>query len=192
MLLSTLARRDRRRLHLTAIDHLTSVAPSPDLAVQLANHLLAAERAEPDADDAPELRRRAGITLRDAAERAVGVGSLEEAVALLDRAAELSEDERTRARVLERAGAIAQLSGAGATAAERYRAAGALHAAAGRERDRLAARIHELRAERYERDLGRQAGRIARARRGARPRRRRGQRAGRSGARVHAVPVRPA
>jgi class 3 adenylate cyclase/predicted ATPase len=153
VLLSSLARRDRRRLHLTAIDHLTSVAASPDLAAQLANHLLAAERADPDADDAPELRRRAGVTLRDAAERAAGVGSLEEAVALLDRAAELSEDERVRARVLERAGAIAQQSGAGAAAAERYRAAGALHEAAGRERDRLAARVHELRAERYQRDL---------------------------------------
>ena len=154
VLIASLARRERRRLHLAAIEHLTSVPPSPDLSAQLASHLLAADAADPDADDAAELRRRAGMMLRDAADRAASVGSLEEAVALLDRAAELTEEERTRALVLERAGQVAQQAANGELAAERYRAAGALHGAAGRERERLTARAHELRALRYQRDLG--------------------------------------
>ena len=61
VLVSSLARRERRRLHLAAITHLTNGPPGPDLAAHLANHLLAAEAADPQADDAPELRRKAGM-----------------------------------------------------------------------------------------------------------------------------------
>jgi len=150
VVLSTLARRERRRLHLAAVAHLLD-ATEPELAAQLAGHLLAAVEAEPRAPDAADLLGRAGTTLREAAERAAAVGSLEEAISLLDRAAELAEDEGEQAIILERAGAVGQRAGLTEAAAEHYRRAGELHAQAGRERARQAARAHELRARRYER-----------------------------------------
>jgi predicted ATPase len=147
--LTTLARRERRRLHLAAVEHLAHDDAEPELAAQLAGHLLEAEAADPDAADAGALRARAARTLRAAGARAGAVGSLEEAVGLLDRAAELSTDEAERAAILEQAGAVAQRAGTAVLAAERFAQAGALHARAGRERDRLATRAHELRALRY-------------------------------------------
>ena len=154
VLLSMLARRERRRLHLAAVTHLLAGPPMPELAAQLAGHLVAAEQADPGNPDSAELRRRAARTLREAAERESSVGALEEAVALLDRAADLTEDERERATIFEQAGAVAQRAGTPEVAADRYRRAGEHHGAAGRWRQRSAARAHELRALRYVRAPG--------------------------------------
>jgi tetratricopeptide (TPR) repeat protein len=105
----------------------------------------------PTAPDAGAIKVRAQRALRQAAERAAAVGALAEGLALFDRALELTEDERERAAILERAGAVAHRAGdADADAAAgRYRAAGEVHAAAGRARERLGVRAHELRALRY-------------------------------------------
>ena len=147
--LSTLSRRERKRCHLAAVEYLSRGEPEPDLAAGLAGHLLAAEQADPAAADAGSIRERARAALREAAERAAAVGALAEALSFFDRAAELAGDERERASILERAGAVAHRAGEAELAAERYAAAGEVHAAAGRERERLGVRAHELRALRY-------------------------------------------
>jgi class 3 adenylate cyclase len=143
--LDTLSRRDRKRLHLAAADHLSPEAAGSEATAARAGHLLAAVDADPGADDAKALRRRAGSALGDAADRAAAVGSLTEALAFLDRATELEADEQGRAVLLERAGAVAHRSGDAAAAAARYHAAADAHAAAGRVGEQHAARAHDLR-----------------------------------------------
>jgi class 3 adenylate cyclase/predicted ATPase len=147
--LGTLSRRDRKRLHLAAVEHLAHEPESPELASSLAAHLVAAEQAAPTAPDADSIRARAAATLGDAAERAAAVGALGEALSLFDQAAALIADEADRATVLEQAGAVAHRAGEAEAAAERYRSAGELHDTAGRERRALGARAHQLRSLRY-------------------------------------------
>jgi tetratricopeptide (TPR) repeat protein len=149
--LSALSRRDRKRLHLAAADHLAELEGDPERAGQLAGHLLAALEADPAAVDATVLEARAQTALRAAAERSAAVGALADALALFDRAAELTTDERERASVFERAGLVASRAGEADAAAVRYRAAAELHAGAGRVREQLAARAHELRSLQYAR-----------------------------------------
>jgi class 3 adenylate cyclase/predicted ATPase len=149
VVLTMLSRRDRRRLHLAAADHLLRAQGDAERAAPLAGHLLAALQAVPTAGDAPVVRRRALAALDDAAQRAAAVASLAEALEFYDRAIELEERELERTGLMEQAGAVAIRAGNGPVAADRYRQAGEAHAAAGRERPRLGARIHELRALRY-------------------------------------------
>jgi class 3 adenylate cyclase/predicted ATPase len=149
VLLSTLSHRVRRKYHLAVVEYLLRGAPEPELASVLASHLLAAAEMDPTAEDASAIRERAGVTLREAAERAAAVGALEQALSFFDRAVELATAEHEQATILERAGDVAHRSGASDAAAERYRLAGGVHAAAGRERERLGVRTHELRALRY-------------------------------------------
>jgi class 3 adenylate cyclase/tetratricopeptide (TPR) repeat protein len=154
VMVDTLARGDRKRLHLSAADHLARAEFRPDRAALLAGHLLAAAEAEPMATDARSIRDRARGTLRQAAERAAAVGALEESLSLFDRALGLVEEETERASILEQAATIAYRAGEADAAAARYRAAGEIHAAAGRENERLRAHAYELRSLRYQRDPG--------------------------------------
>jgi tetratricopeptide (TPR) repeat protein len=147
--LSTLSRRERKRFHLAAAEHLAREDSEPERAAALAGHLLDAIEAAPSAEDADQIRARAGAALDQAAERAGAVGALAEALRLFDRAVELIDDELQRSRTLERAGAVAHRGGDADAAAARYRRAGEVHAAAGRGRERLRTRAHELRALRY-------------------------------------------
>ncbi len=149
--LSALSRRERKRFHLAAADHLAEQEGDPERAGQLAGHLLAALEADPNAGDLAVIEARAQTALRAAAERSAAVGALADALALFDRAAELTTDEHERAGVFERAGLVASRAGEGDAAAGRYRAAAELHAGAGREREQLAARAHELRSLQYAR-----------------------------------------
>jgi class 3 adenylate cyclase/tetratricopeptide (TPR) repeat protein len=149
--LSALSRRERKRFHLAAADYLAEHDGDPERAGQLAGHLLAALEADPKAVDVTVLEARAQTALRAAAERSAAVGALADALALFDRAAELTTDEHERASVFERAGLVASRAGEGDAAAGRYRAAAELHAAAGRVREQLAARAHELRSLQYAR-----------------------------------------
>ncbi|MHB8694750.1 MAG: adenylate/guanylate cyclase domain-containing protein [Solirubrobacteraceae bacterium] len=145
--LARLSRRERKRAHLAAVDYLTAQSESePELAAVLAGHLLAAEEADPNAEDVDLIRARAQLTVAAAAERAAAVGALTEAVALFDRAVTLTADEAERAALFERAGAVAFRAGDADSSSQRYRSAQQLHAAAGRERERLRVRAHELRA----------------------------------------------
>ena len=148
--LSRLSRRERKRCHLAAVEYLShDAAAEPELAAALAGHLLMAVEADPKAADVASIRERAGGMLSAAAERAAAVGALTEALALLDRAAELTADELARATILERSGTVAFRAGEPDAAQRRYKAAQELHKAAGRERDLLRAHAQELRARSY-------------------------------------------
>ncbi len=143
--LGRLSRRERKQRHLAAVEFLAARRDvEPDLEAMLAGHLLAAVEADPKAADAVALRGRASSMLFDAAERAAGVAALEEALSRFDRAAELVTDEGERAAILERAGIVAYRAGESEAAAERYRAAQALHERAGRRRDCLRVRAREM------------------------------------------------
>ena len=57
--LGTLSRRERKRLHLAAADHLERDEGGPERAAAVAGQLVAALEAEPAAEDAGRLRSRA-------------------------------------------------------------------------------------------------------------------------------------
>ena len=145
-----LSRRERKRSHLAAAEHLAESAQSqPDVESALAGHLLAAVEADPGAEDAGAIRERARAMLRAAAERAASVGAVGEALSRFDQAAELSPEEPERAAILERAGFVAYRAGDTQASRDRYRAAQEIHAGAARTRERLRVRAMELRAASY-------------------------------------------
>ena len=108
----TLSRKDRKSRHLAAARHLQEVwgEEAPELAEVLAAHFLDAAAADPDASDAPRIRASACETLAEAGERALSLALGAEAQRAFDRAAELAQDDRVRADLLERAGRAAQLN----------------------------------------------------------------------------------
>ena len=134
----TLSRKDRKSRHLAAARHLQEVwgEEAPELAEVLAAHFLDAAAAEPDAADAPRIRAAVCETLADAGQRALSLALGAEAQRAFDRAAELAEDDLTRARLLDQAGRAAFLSADFTIAHERLAAALKLFEALG---DRQAA-----------------------------------------------------
>jgi predicted ATPase len=145
--LARLSRRERKRAHLAAVDYLNREGTDePDVEALLAAHLLAAEEADPNAEDAHQIRERARAALREAAELAAAVGALTEALSLFDRVAELTTEQSERAAVLERAGAVAFRAGDAKASSARYRAAQEIHTRLGRQREALRVRAHELQA----------------------------------------------
>ena len=103
----TLARRERKQLHLAAADHLSSTGADEELAAVIASHLLAAFEAMPDADDALELQRRAAGALELAGERAASLGAAAEAQRYFEQAAGLVDDNALRAELVAQAGRMA-------------------------------------------------------------------------------------
>jgi class 3 adenylate cyclase/tetratricopeptide (TPR) repeat protein len=101
----TLARRERKRRHLRAAEHLllTWGADASEVADFRAAHLLDAVAADPEADDAPTIKAQACDTLVSAAERAAGLAAAARAGELFAQAAELSDDQTEQARLLDRA-----------------------------------------------------------------------------------------
>jgi class 3 adenylate cyclase/tetratricopeptide (TPR) repeat protein len=173
----TLARADRRRLHLAAARHFEGVG-GDHVAAALAAQYLAAWSASGAGEEADALAVQARLALRAAAERAAALGSLDQAVQLLRQALEVAPDDTERATILERAGDLATSAGRHEAAEELLVRAGELYAATG---DRsAAARVVARRAqalsgsrrfeaglaltseavERYA-DLGEDAGRVA-------------------------------
>jgi class 3 adenylate cyclase/tetratricopeptide (TPR) repeat protein len=110
----TLSRRDRKALHLAAARHLQEAAgwDGGEAADVLASHFLAAARADPEAADAPKIRASARETLADAGRRALSLALGPEAQRAFDQAAELAEDDATRAELLVQAGRAAALESA--------------------------------------------------------------------------------
>jgi class 3 adenylate cyclase/tetratricopeptide (TPR) repeat protein len=108
----TLARRDRKARHLSAARHLQESwgEAAPEMAEILAAHFLDAAAADPDAADAGHIRAAARDTLADAGRRALSLALGREAQRAFDRAAELAEDEGSRAALLEQAGRAALMS----------------------------------------------------------------------------------
>jgi class 3 adenylate cyclase/tetratricopeptide (TPR) repeat protein len=145
VVLGTLSKRERKARHLAAVDYLSSHAPDPDVAALLAGHLVAAFEAHPTAADAPDIRRRALRLTLDAAQRAEGVGALNEAIELFAQAAQIEPDELRRAHHLVRAARCAERYGnQELIAARHYAAASELHERAGGRREALRLRAREL------------------------------------------------
>jgi tetratricopeptide (TPR) repeat protein len=118
----TLSRRDRKSRHLAAARHLQEVwgEESPELAEVLAAHFLDAAAADPEAHDAPRIRAAACETLAEAGQRALSLALGAEAQRAFERAAELAEDDVTRATLLDQAGRAAFLNADLALARERF------------------------------------------------------------------------
>ncbi len=103
---NTLARADRKRLHLAAARYFESL-PTDELAGALAGQYLAAHENAQAGDEADALAAQARLALRSAAERAVQLGAFEQAEALLEQAIGVTSAEHELAELHERAGTAA-------------------------------------------------------------------------------------
>jgi class 3 adenylate cyclase/tetratricopeptide (TPR) repeat protein len=108
---NTLSRAERKRRHLAAAAHFESMA-SPEQAGVVAGHLLAAY-GYAGSVEAAELAPAARAAARVAAERAIELGAIEQALVLLRRALEIPGDAAEQAALLE-------MAGVNATVAARY------------------------------------------------------------------------
>jgi class 3 adenylate cyclase/tetratricopeptide (TPR) repeat protein len=160
----TLAKRDRRARHLAAAAHLESAFADPDeVAEVLASHYLAAVEAAPDADDAAEIRAKAGEMLARAGERAGALGAPEEGQRAYDRAAALAEDQAGQAALLEQAGRLAIRANRPAEGRERLERAIALYAETGDRRGAARATAALVEADFSEDRIGEAPARLERA-----------------------------
>jgi tetratricopeptide (TPR) repeat protein len=135
---STLARADRRRLHLAAARHYESVADD-ELSGILATHYLAAYEAQPDGPEGEAVAAQARVALRAAADRAGRLGAWDRASAYLLQALAVTPDVAERADLLELAGNAARLSAQGDKAVEALEEAVAIRRGLGDRRRLLAA-----------------------------------------------------
>ncbi|MEP7041182.1 MAG: adenylate/guanylate cyclase domain-containing protein [Chloroflexota bacterium] len=87
----TLARRDRKRLHVSAARHLETL-DDEGIAGALAEHYLAAHRAHPDGPEGDALAAQARVALKAAADRARALGSLVQALHFLEQALDVTSD----------------------------------------------------------------------------------------------------
>jgi class 3 adenylate cyclase/tetratricopeptide (TPR) repeat protein len=105
----TLSRRERRARHVAAAEYLAQAfANEAEVAEVVASHYVEAHAAQPDADDAPELRGKARDALVRAGDRAESLGATSEARRYLETAADLAVVGADRAALLERAGWLAR------------------------------------------------------------------------------------
>ena len=128
----TLARRERRARHLAAARYFEATGDA-EVAGVLATHYLAAHEASSEGPEADAVAAQARIALRAAADRAVDLGSLDQAVTYFEQALTITPEPTERAALLDRLAYTATLVGryetgvAAATASiELYRAAGDL------------------------------------------------------------------
>jgi predicted ATPase/class 3 adenylate cyclase len=104
----TLSKRERKSRHLAAAQHLEQAFREVDeVAEVLASHYLSAVEAAPDAEDAPEIRTKARDMLARAGERAASLAAASEAQRYFEQAAELTDDAREQAALLDQAGQMA-------------------------------------------------------------------------------------
>ncbi len=144
----TLARPERRTLHLAAASYLGEQAGiEPDeIAEVIATHYRDAYQAAPSADDADDIRRQALAWLQRAGERSAALGAPADARRAFDAAAELTVDDAERAALLERAGELALAGGELELAIERLEESRTLYLAAGRTHDAARAATPQSRA----------------------------------------------
>jgi tetratricopeptide (TPR) repeat protein len=100
----TMSKRERKRRHLASADHLLATTDEDDVIEVVAAHLLDAYRAEPNDDDAQEIKQRARLASIRAGERAASLGARPEARRHFEQASKLSVDPLEAAALLERAG----------------------------------------------------------------------------------------
>jgi class 3 adenylate cyclase/tetratricopeptide (TPR) repeat protein len=129
----TLAKRERKARHLAAAAHLEQAfgAGEQEIVEVVAAHYRDAYEADPDAPDAGEIRAKACEMMTRAGERAASLAANEEAQHYFARASELADDPLEQARLLERAGQMGWIAGAGDEAVEALGRALALFEAAG-------------------------------------------------------------
>jgi class 3 adenylate cyclase/predicted ATPase len=144
----TLAKRERKSLHLAAADYLEgSWGPAEHEIVEVvASHYLAALEATPEAEDAGAIRAKARAHLSGAAERAASLAANEEAERYFEQAAGLSDDALEEAELLERAGVMAWSRGQAEQAEAHYTRAIELFEGEGQSHPaaRVAARLGEV------------------------------------------------
>jgi class 3 adenylate cyclase/tetratricopeptide (TPR) repeat protein len=87
----TLARRDRRRLHVSAARYFETL-DDEGIAGALAEHYLAAYQAQPDGPEGEAIAAQARVALRGAADRARSLGSFVQAMRFLEQALEVTAD----------------------------------------------------------------------------------------------------
>ncbi len=87
----TLAKADRRRLHLAAARYFETL-DDEGIAGALAEHYVAAYQAQPDGPEGEAVAAQARVALRGAAERARSLGSFVQAMRFLERALEVTVD----------------------------------------------------------------------------------------------------
>lgn len=105
----TLARRDRRRLHVSAARYFETLVDE-GIAGALAEHYVAAYRAQPDGPEGDAVAAQARVALRGAADRARSLGSFVQASHFLEQAVEVTTD-RDELRELHAAAAEAGYNG---------------------------------------------------------------------------------
>jgi class 3 adenylate cyclase/tetratricopeptide (TPR) repeat protein len=117
----TLARRDRKALHLAAAAYLQQNWVEEGEVVQvIASHYVDAYAADPDAADASDIRDRARDFLRRAGDRAAALAAQDEADRYYLRAADLSDDPVEHATLLLRSGRAAHAAGHSDAAEKRF------------------------------------------------------------------------
>ena len=134
----TLSRHERRARHLAAAEFLrASFADEDEIAEVVAAHYVDAFKANPEAPDAADVRRRAHEALVRAGDRAESLAAAGEAQRYFVQAAELTDEAGERAGLLGRGGWLAYGAGEFENAVrlltesiELYRSAGETHAAA--------------------------------------------------------------
>jgi len=119
---NTLAKRDRKIRHLAAARFFEGLG-SDELAGALAGHYLAAHRNAPDGAESDAMAAQARLALRAAAERAVTLGSHDQAISFFEQALDVAADDAERAGLRERAGASAFQAGRYEDAERNLRAA---------------------------------------------------------------------
>jgi class 3 adenylate cyclase/tetratricopeptide (TPR) repeat protein len=115
---NALARKERKARHVAAARYFEGLATG-ELAGVLAEHYLAAYRNAQAGPEQDALAGQSRIALRAAADRAIALGSHEQAVRFLDQAIDIATDQTEQADLLERAGDSASVIGRH-EAAERY------------------------------------------------------------------------
>ena len=148
---STLARRDRRSLHLAAADYYASLG-DVDASGDVAGHVLAAYRAAPIGRSDAALAGRVVAALRTAADRAMGVHSADAAAAFLDEALTVAADPGDVADLQVRAAVAAQAAARLETAASHARTAVVAYRELGDRRGlaRAAATLGSIQVEQYD------------------------------------------
>jgi len=123
---NTLAHRDRTARHLAAARYFESLG-SDELAGACAGHFLAAHRNIPPGPEADALAAEVRVALRAAAERAVSLGSLDQAILIAEQALAVTPDPGEQGELLELAGRAASAAAHHDGAEEFLRRALALH-----------------------------------------------------------------
>jgi predicted ATPase len=105
----TLSRSDRKAKHLAAAVYLEDAWGEHEVVEVVASHYLDAYEIAPTAEDASEIRARAGEQLARAGERAASLGASEEGERYFAQAAGLADNELRKAELAEQAGRMAWL-----------------------------------------------------------------------------------